>query len=236
VYARKVGDQVLSFGVSGMLFRDGLVMYDRETDTLWTQVDGRGIKGPLAGRRLEVVPSIHATWKQWKALYPGSRVLEKRGIPRSAYDAYNRDPNRMGIFGRRLRDKRLPPKERVIGVRDGDTTMAFAEADVRKARLVQAEVGSLPVVFAAPGPGHPIVTFTRRVAGRTLSFRLVEGEPPVMEDIETGSRWSLADGRAVAGALSGTRLERVTAYPAFWFGWLGYFPATGIWQAQGGNR
>ncbi len=47
-----------------MLFRDGLVMYDRETDSLWTQVDGRGIKGEFADRALEIVPSIHATWKE----------------------------------------------------------------------------------------------------------------------------------------------------------------------------
>lgn len=219
-----------------MLFRDGLVMYDRETDTLWTQVDGHGIKGSLAGRRLAVVPSVHATWKQWKQLYPNSVVLKKRGTPRSAYDAYNRDPNQLGILGRRLRDRRLPPKERVIGVRNGDTTMAFAEADVRKARLVHAEVGSLPVVLAATGPGHPIVTFTRRVGERTLSFRLAEAEQPMMEDIETGSRWSLADGHAVSGALRGMRLERATAYPAFWFGWLGYFPSTDVWQMQGGKR
>src|SRR5918994_144706 len=102
-----------------MLFRDGLVMYDRETDTLWTHVDGKAIKGSLTGRTLEVVPSVHATWKQWKQLYPDSIVLKGRGIPRSTYDAYNRDPNRAGILGRRVRDKRLPPKERVIGVRTG---------------------------------------------------------------------------------------------------------------------
>lgn len=236
MYARKVGDQVLSFGVSGMLFRDGLVMYDRETDTLWTQVDGRGIKGPLAGRRLEMVPSIHATWKQWKELYPASRVLKKRGTPQSAYQAYNQDPNRIGIFGRRLRDKRLPPKERVIGVRAGDATMALVEADVRAARLVHAEVGSLPVVLVAPSAAHPVVTFSRRVSDRTLSFRLVDTDTPELEDAQTGSRWSLSDGRAVTGPLAGARLERAPAYPAFWFGWLGYFPATDIWQAPGGKK
>jgi hypothetical protein len=41
VYARQVGSEVLSFGVSGMLFRDGLVMYDRETDTLWSRWTAR---------------------------------------------------------------------------------------------------------------------------------------------------------------------------------------------------
>ena len=80
------------------------------------------------------------------------------------------------------------------------------------------------------------MTFTRRVGERTLSFRLVEAEPPMMEDIETGSRWSLAEGRAETGPMAGARLERATAYPAFWFGWLGYFPSTDVWQMQGGKR
>jgi hypothetical protein len=213
-----------------MLFRDGLVMYDRETDTVWTQVDGNGIKGSLAGRRLEVVPSVHATWKQWKQLYPNSVVLKKRGTPRSAYDDYNRDPNRAGILGRRIRDKRLPPKERVIGVRTEDAAMAFVEKDVRAARLVQAEVGTLAVVLVAPANDHPVVTFNRGVSGRVLSFRLAEGASATMEDDETGSRWSLADGKAISGRLKGTQLERAAAYPAFWFGWLGYFPDTALWK------
>lgn len=230
MYARKLGSEVLSFGVSGMLFRDGLVMYDRETDTLWTQVDGKAVKGALAGRRLEVVPSVHATWKQWKQLYPNSVVLKKRGIPRSAYDRYNRDPNRAGILGRRVRDKRLPPKERVIGIRTEEAATAFVERDVRKALVVEAQVGELPVVLVAAGDDHPVVTFSRRVSGRVLSFRLAEGERAAMDDVETGSRWSLADGKAISGPLKGAQLERAPAYPAFWFGWLGYFPNTELWK------
>jgi len=213
-----------------MLFRDGLVMYDRETDTLWTQVDGKAVKGSLMGRKLEIVPSVHATWKQWKQLYPESVVLKKRGIPRSSYDAYNRDPNRAGILGRRIGDRRLPPKERVIGVRTEEAATAFVETDVREAGLVQGEVGSLPVVLVAAGSDHPIVTFNRRVSGRVLSFRLAQGAPSVMEDTETGSRWSLADGKAISGSLKGAQLERAPAYPAFWFGWLGYFPNTALWK------
>ena len=126
MYARHVGDRVLTFGVSGLLFRDGLVMYDRQTDTLWTQVDGKAIKGSLAGRTLQIVPSMHATWKEWKQLYPESLALKKRGVPRSAYDSYNRDPDRLGIRGRRLRDKRLPAKARIVGVRTDDATMLAA--------------------------------------------------------------------------------------------------------------
>ncbi len=108
--------------------------------------------------------------------------------------------------------------------------MAIAEKDVRSARLIQADVGAMPVVVVAPGPDHPIVTFDRRVSGHLLSFRLTDGPVVVMEDIETGSRWSLSDGRATSGAMKGARLERAPVYPAFWFGWLGYFPRTQVWN------
>src|SRR5712691_10412764 len=94
----------LTFGVSGMLYKDGLVMYDRQTDTLWTQVDGKAVRGALAGRQVQLVSAIHATWKEWRALYSDSQVLRKRGEFRSSYDDYNRNPARLGIMGRRSTD------------------------------------------------------------------------------------------------------------------------------------
>lgn len=203
-------------------------MYDRETDTLWTHVDGRAIKGPLAGRALEIVPSIHATWKEWKTLYPESVVLKKRGEFRSPYFDYNRG-GKAGILGRPLRDKRLGAKERIVGVRAADSAMAFPEKAVREARLVQTNVGSLPVVLVAPEKGLPIVIFDRRVDDRVLMFRLDTGSPLALIDEETRSRWRIADGEAVDGPLKGRRLSRAPAYPAFWFGWAGYFPSTDLW-------
>ncbi len=47
MYARKVGEQTLTLGVSGNLWKDVLVLYDRETDSLWTQLSGDAIDGPL---------------------------------------------------------------------------------------------------------------------------------------------------------------------------------------------
>jgi hypothetical protein len=246
VYSRQVGGQglprrssqaatgqrrVLTFGVSGMLFRDGLVMYDRETDTLWTHVDGRAVRGKLTGQVLEIVPSLHATWKEWKTLYPKSLVLKKKGEFRSPYEQYNRD-GRMGILGRRLRNRALPGKERIIGVRSADSTTAFVAKDVRAMKIVEAQVGSLPVVLVAAGKDLPVVAFERRAAGRVLSFRLSDQDPAVIVDQESGSRWSLAHGEALDGPMKGVRLPRAPAYPAFWFGWQGYFPSTEIWKTS----
>ncbi len=117
VYDRTVGSRTLTFGVSGLLFRDALVMFDRETDTLWTHVDGHAIKGPLGGQTLVPVAAVHATWKQWKTMYPDSQVLKKPSGFRSPYESYNRSSSRLGIFGRRNRDTRLPGKERILGIR-----------------------------------------------------------------------------------------------------------------------
>jgi hypothetical protein len=228
VYAREVAGRTLTFGVSGMLYRDALVMFDRETRTLWSQVDGRAIRGPLAGFRLTALPSVHATWAEWLALYPQSLLLAKPGVFRTPYETYNRNPGQLGILGRRNLDKRLPGKERVLGITADGEAVAFPLARVRQARLVHAEVGSLPVVLAAPGPGLPVVVFDRRVRGRTLTFRLDEAAR-TLRDVETGSTWRLSDGVATSGPLAGAALSRAVAYPAFWFGWRGFFPQTQVW-------
>lgn len=229
VYDRRVAGRTLSFGVSGMLYRDALVMYDRETGSLWSHVDGRALQGPLAGEVLQPVPSVHATWKEWKALYPSSQVLVKDGWYRSSYESYNRS-SQLGIFGRRLNRTALGSKDRILGVRfNGDAT-AFLVDDVRRTGVVESEVGGVPIVLAAPGRNLPVVVFERRAGDRTLTFTSAGSDEPALFDRETGTRWRLADGRAVAGPLEGQQLARVPAHPAFWFGWYGFFPDSAVWR------
>lgn len=220
---------MLSFGVSGMLLRDGLVMYDRETGSLWTQVDGQAIRGRLASATLEMVPALHVTWKEWRRLYPESQVLKKRGIRQSSYRRYNRSSTDLGIMGRPNADTRLPGKTWVIGIhRDGNATV-FPLDEVRQAGVVEADVGDLPVVLAATSADAPVVAFDRRINGRTLSFDLVARDES-LRDRETGSGWRLVDGVATEGPLAGQRLTRVVANAAFWFGWQGYFPHSEVWR------
>ena len=230
VYERTVAGRTLTFGVSGLLYRDALVMYDRETDTLWSHVDGRALDGPLLGETLQPVPAIHATWKQWKALYPESVVLEKDGRYRSSYEDYNRDQSRLGIFGRRMNRSALPPKERILGVRFGGAATAFVVSDVRRAAVVEGEVGGVPIILAAIGKDLPVVAFERTVQDRVLTFTPADSPEPALEDAETHSRWRVSDGEAIDGPLRGQRLTRVAAHSAFWFGWYGFFPDSTIWR------
>ena len=95
VYARVVDEQVSTFGTSGKLADDALVMYDRETESERKQPLGTAIGGPLQGRELDVVPAPVTSWRRFRSEYPNGVVLQPvRGAdndphgraPRTAYD------------------------------------------------------------------------------------------------------------------------------------------------------
>ncbi len=75
VFNRQVGDRTLSFGVSGLLYQSDVLMYDRQTDSLWSQLAMKSVAGPLVNAALEWLPSEHLTWAAWQAKYPSGEVL-----------------------------------------------------------------------------------------------------------------------------------------------------------------
>lgn len=68
----------LTFGVSGLLWQRNLLFFDRETDSLWSQLLSEAVTGPLAGTRLRILPARHASWAEWKKEFPQTRVLSRR--------------------------------------------------------------------------------------------------------------------------------------------------------------
>ena len=77
MYSREIDGKEFTFGVSGKLIMNALVMYDRQTDSLWGQIIGEAIQGPMKGTTLEFIPAIHTTWEDWKRLHPDTLALRK---------------------------------------------------------------------------------------------------------------------------------------------------------------
>ncbi len=78
VHDRRIGERELTLGVSGKLIDGNLVMYDRETDSLWLQGTGEGLEGSLKGERLNELPEEEwalVTWGEWRAAHPDTLVL-----------------------------------------------------------------------------------------------------------------------------------------------------------------
>lgn len=63
------------FGVSGRLYKDNLLFFDRETDSLWSQLLSQAVTGPHAGTRLAVLPAVNTTWGTWRKDHPDTLVL-----------------------------------------------------------------------------------------------------------------------------------------------------------------
>ncbi|WP_336328745.1 DUF3179 domain-containing protein [Halovenus sp. HT40] len=76
VYDRTVDGQTLSFGVSGKLADNDLVLYDRETESEWKQSSGRCLSGEYAGTTLTVLPAATMTLSAFEERYPDGEILQ----------------------------------------------------------------------------------------------------------------------------------------------------------------
>ncbi len=241
-FRREVDGQVLDFGTSGMLYADNLVMYDRQTQSLWPQLTGLASVGVMTGTQLEAIPMGAVGWAQFREAHPDAVVLTRetghdRNYGANPYVGYD-DPGSeplVPIPGGT--DDRLLVKERVIGLGDGADPVAVVRSLVEEEGVVQVVVDGRDVsLWHLPGQASAlddqeiaksrdvgsVAAFTPRTGGRELTWRR-EGSQFV--DAETGSRWNIA-GEAVAGPLLGARLDPVRQLDTFWFAWVAFQPET----------
>ena len=114
MYAREIEGRVLSFGVSGKLIRNSLVMYARETDSLWSQFVGAAVVGELTGTRLQPLASTFTDWSTWRDLHPDTLLLEQgRFRPIDPYGSDYAGPQ-AGVVGEENDDDRLSGKSEVL--------------------------------------------------------------------------------------------------------------------------
>lgn len=215
MYARPTYEgKPLTFGVSGMLWRSSLIMFDRETRSLWSHITGNAVAGPLKGTRLTMLPAVHTTWGLWRANHPDTVVLEKRGWSARSPHLFERD--------------------HVLGlVVEGDA-VGFPFAELKRRPLAHLTVTDRPLLVVYLQPAATAVAFRRDVNGRVLTFhRLTRtGELWHMEDRETGSRWNAVTGEALAGPLAGIVLPHVPATQAYLSSWHALYPRGRIWRAE----
>lgn len=229
MYARTVKGKVLTFGVSGKLLRNVLVMYDRETESDWSQLLGEAIAGPLTGTKLEWVPSTMTTWGAWRTQFPDAKALRKPGPTFDPYLDYYRSSD-AGILGEAVRDERLKAKEFVLGVRSGARAKAYPFRVLEKQPVVNDTLGSEPIAVVFDAKVGMARAWRRVVDGRSLTFELVSGSSDLrVRDRESGTVWSAASGRAIEGPLAGKRLEDVISTVSFWFGWKDFYPHTEVY-------
>ena len=238
MYAREVDGQELTFGVSGKLIMNALVMFDRQTDSLWSQFLGQAVRGPLSGTKLTFLPAELTTWKAWKAMHPDTLVLDKR-IGRSIgsrdpYTSYYRSGS-AGVLGETNRDDRLPRKEFVVGLATDAFQQAYAFRYLNDVPVVNDTFDGRSIVVTFDQESAAAAVFDRSVGDRTLTLEPTGERTPggesLMRDLETGSTWGISSGEALTGPLVGERLERLPSLVSFWFAWTDFYPGTELYMS-----
>ncbi len=257
-FDRRVNGKTLLFDFYG-LYNGVVIMCERETESVFLQVAGRAIKGPMTGTTLKTQPLLDTTWKEWKKLHPNTLVM----TPENDFKKFYRDKG-MGNEPRgharfpapffrptmTRGDKRIPPFDKVLGVHLSDTSQGKDPAktvsraypiktlQIAGGVLTDDAEGKQVVVFFDPFTVSA-AAFERKLDGKPLTFEARPfGDGIGWFDKETGSRWTV-EGDAVEGPLAGKRLPVLESHLSQWYGWAAYFPKTSIYgrndAAQPGN-
>jgi hypothetical protein len=254
VFSRKVeGEpQSLTFGVSGKLLYETLVMFDRNSESLWSQLYGVALDGPLEGSRLSFFPSTFTEWQAWLEQYPDTLVLDKEATcarfqcgtyssnPRGSYqiDPYESYYNTRdeGVVNRQIpRDTNQAlgtAKDRVLGVRIAGRSVAYPYGVLAAQSLINDVIGDVPVVVWFDNGSQTGLAHLRLVDDLTLTFSIDTDSEDLLIDEETGSRWDAFTGTAIDGPLKGTRLPPLVTTSAFAFGWYDYFPDSDTYSVK----
>ncbi|WP_132058672.1 DUF3179 domain-containing protein [Halorussus amylolyticus] len=227
VYDRRIDGRTLTFGVSGKLADDDLVMYDRETDSEWKQSSGKAIAGEYEGKRLHVRPGAIVSWTTFRERYPNGVVLQPADAESEAasdsddpepidydekpYDDYFQSEG-FGLDAHRGSESRqwdrddLEPKTVVLGIEVADEAVGFPLPRIREnGGVVTASVGGTDAVVFATDEGvhafeNPGYDFEPDDSGTFAA---------------DGTTWNGATGDAT----DGRRLERLPARRLFAFAW-----------------
>jgi hypothetical protein len=226
VYSRRLNGNVHTFGVTGKLWRNALVMYDHQTGAFWSHFTGEAILGPEQGARLRMLTSLPGVrWKDWHTEHPGTLVLSVGGREdegEDTYDDYHRS-GRTGLFEPGHRDRRLKAKERVVGALVGGRAKAYPLKAFKETPALQDDVADTPVLVFHDRETLASAVYVRRAEdGTVLTFP----HPPQGHHITDGAgrTWNLLTGRGEGGA----QLRQLPHVNAYWFAWADFHPDTDL--------
>lgn len=243
-------EHLLEFEVSGLLRKSDMVMADKQTETWWQQLLGKGIVGELAGEELNVIPSLVVSVEEFFDRFPEGEILSKESGNLDAQKAYgknyyeNYDSEEGKPYGRFFDeneiDSRLPPMERIVDVRSLGEFKVYPFSIVKEKGVINDEFnGKNVVLYYQPGVVSvldkkdiseskdigTVTVFNARLNQQVLTF---EKQGDKFIDINTNSTWDIT-GRCISGQLKGEQLDIEPHGNHFAFAWLAFNPDTKIY-------
>ena len=236
-YDRRVGNRILDFGTSGELFNSSLVMYDRQTESLWSHYTGQAVVGHLTGTELDLIPVQTVSFENFLSTHPQGHVLSldtgySRRYGQNPYEFYD-SSSRPFLFSGPF-DDRLEPLTRVLALR-AENDGAVIPLDVLAERWVVPftfagrELVALYESGTASALDSGVIAEGRDVGATGVFVRSVDGR---LLDLSVGAGGGFVD--ASTGAVYdilgqpsdpvGAALEPVEHLDTFWFAAAAFYP------------
>ncbi len=206
-----VDGRAIEFGVSGMLYKRNLLMYDRGGDTpsLWLQASGEAVVGPKTGISIDRVTMTQALWREWKVAHPNTTVLSKETGHDYSYIPY---PDILD---------RLP--KQILGVIVGDEQKAYFFEDLRQMQVINDSLDGVPIVLIASPDSNAVRVYKRK-------NHQFEGTFEQVRDRRTRTVWALSE-EMLLNPKTGESLERVPdVFVSNAGAWARFFPDTLIYH------
>lgn len=160
VYSRKINERIYTFGVSGRLYKSNVILYDHQTESLWSQLLAQAISGKMVGRKLTHIPSSRVRWQTWQKRNPDTLVLStdtgyQRNYAHDPYEGYYRIGTIWFPVGEVRRD--LPPKTRILGIEIAGKTRAYSLTQLpREKHTIRDQIADLSIRIVLNNDGEVV--------------------------------------------------------------------------------
>ena len=133
VFMLEKEEQFSTFGISGLIYNNNMLFYDRYTQSYWSQMLGICVNGHYLNTRLKRIPFVRIKWKYLKEMYVNFQLLNDDigyGFDYSNYLLGDyRENNNYLPFPISNTDVRMKPKEMMYGIELDRQAIAFRLSD-----------------------------------------------------------------------------------------------------------
>jgi hypothetical protein len=217
-----------TFGGSGLLYNSNLILYDRRTNSKWSQMLQMAINGPRIRERPDSIQVVETKFSTLQQMFPNAAVLTRNTGHNRNYDFYPYDDYKTSInllFPVTNSDTRLHRKERVMGVLVNGSSKVYQLAGFGPMTdAINDQVQGVSIVVVGNTDLNLAAVYDRQQSdGAILTFSPLQNDlPNVMTDSE-GNVWDIF-GMAVSGPRAGSQLSSTTSFTSYWFAWAAFYP------------
>ncbi len=220
-----------TFGVSGLLYNTNLILYDRNTDSNWSQLELKCVNGTLIGDEPVLESVVETNWGTWKKLYPNTKVLSlETGFDRNynfyPYGDYKTNHGYF-LFTASPSNNELPNKERVFAVIDQGFSTVYQFQKFNGGKVIKDFFGGK--VYLVVGNENLIYSFELNESQSDLNFEYDFNNSEVFFKDDEGNKWSIF-GKAIEGPRTGEMLKASKSVVSFWFAIAAFYPEPTVYS------